>query len=136
IEENGNVRRLVQAYEDPATERLMGDFRSFRSTRLASLVEFVLGSGESVLYPEIDDTWIRGAASESEDLERIQRLGIRSSMSVPLVYGGRVLGSLTFLFGRSQRHHTAEALALAKEVAHRSATAVEDVRLHRDRAQR
>jgi light-regulated signal transduction histidine kinase (bacteriophytochrome) len=50
----------------------------------------------------------------------------------PLVARGRTLGVLTFATAESERRYTSEDLALAEELAHRTALAVDNARLFAD----
>src|SRR5207253_10335880 len=54
-----------------------------------------------------------------------------SSMTVPLIAHGRALGAITLLTAESGLQYGAEDQALAEELAHRAAIAIENARLYR-----
>lgn len=55
---------------------------------------------------------------------------INSSMVVPLVARGRTIGALSLFIGPSRRQYTPQDLALAEELAHRIALAIDNAALH------
>lgn len=91
----------------------------------------VLRTGKSEFYPDIPDELLAERARDEEQLEIMRQIGFRSVMIVPLKMRDRVLGVITFVNSDSGRHHTASDLALAEELAHRAALAVENARLYR-----
>ena len=91
---------------------------------------------EPELYPEITDAMlVELLADQPELLEPIRQLGLRSSMVVPLVARGRALGAITFVSAESGRRYTEAALAIALDLAHRAAVAVDNARLYREALQ-
>ena len=90
----------------------------------------VLRTGEAEVYSEIDDSSVAGYAADSGQLQLIQHLGVRSGMIVPLVARGRTLGAITFMIADSGRRYGAADLALAQELAHRAALAIDNARLY------
>ena len=85
--------------------------------------------GESVLIPLITDDMLAAAATDARHLEFMRDLGLVSAMIVPLITGGKVLGTITFCTGESGRHYDEADLRLAEDLAGRAATAVERARL-------
>jgi len=82
-----------------------------------------------LLITEVSPEQLASLAPSDEALELVRGLGLASLIAVPLVSGGRFLG--TYLLGsRSRRYHPG-ALALALELAHRVAVAVDNARLYR-----
>jgi signal transduction histidine kinase/DNA-binding response OmpR family regulator len=57
---------------------------------------------------------------------------LKSALVLPLQVRGRVLAVLTLALGRSGRHFQPADLALARELAHRAAIALDNARLYRD----
>jgi len=62
---------------------------------------------------------------------KLQQIGVRSMMVVPLTRRGRRLGTLTFVATEARRPYDASDLALAEEMARRVAIAVDDEMRHR-----
>ncbi len=72
---------------------------------------------------------VQGAKDERH-LRLIRSLGLKSYICVPLVVSGNPLGVLTFATAESGRRYTDTDLALAKDLAHRAAVAIENTRLY------
>jgi PAS domain S-box-containing protein len=95
----------------------------------------VLRSGRPELYPEIPDELLEQSITDSEQLESIRALGMRSVMLIPMAVGGRTIGVLTMVSAESRRAFDEDDLAFAGDLARRAATAVENARLYTERAQ-
>ncbi|OFX23191.1 MAG: hypothetical protein A2V77_11535 [Anaeromyxobacter sp. RBG_16_69_14] len=81
------------------------------------------------LFPDASGALRAAAARDPARLELVRRLDLRSLMLVPLVSGGRVLGSLMLATGESGRRYGQLDLELAMEFGHRAALALENARL-------
>ena len=82
-----------------------------------------LKEGEPLLVPEVGSAWL-------ESLQLLQQLAPRSIMVVPLLARGRTVGTLSFIITHSERRYAAADLALARDLAHRAAVAVDNARLY------
>jgi PAS domain S-box-containing protein len=92
---------------------------------LPALLPFLerMRAGEPLLVPEIGAAWLEG-------LQLLQQLSPKSVMVVPLVARGRTVGTLSFIATRSDRRYGPADLALARDLAHRAAIAVDNARLY------
>jgi PAS domain S-box-containing protein len=100
-------------------------------------IAHVIRTGEVEFHPEIttdviDDALARAgydddATNELRDV--LDRLRLRSSITVPLAKLGRTLGGITFATTTDGRHYTTEDLDLARAVAGRVAASIENRRL-------
>ncbi|HEX7700992.1 MAG TPA: response regulator, partial [Kofleriaceae bacterium] len=122
---NGQVSCAAWAHSDALA---LGDLdRAFGGAPRAPLVARpladVIVSGSSLRANAVDAWFATG------DLGLVRRLRIRSAVIVPLTLGVRQLGALTF-FRTDDRPHTDHHLALAEELARRSALAIEHARLY------
>ena len=72
---------------------------------------------------------VQGAKDERH-LRLIRSLGLKSYICVPLVVSGNTLGVLTFATAESGRRYTEADLALAMDLAHRAAVAIENTQLY------
>jgi signal transduction histidine kinase len=88
----------------------------------------VLATGKAIVLPDP-----AGAASaDTEAHGRMMReAGFASMMVLPLIARGEALGTLTLAMRGPKRRYTSLDLALAQEVAHRAAIAIDHARLHR-----
>jgi PAS domain S-box-containing protein len=94
-------------------------------------VAAVLRGGEPLLLGNVDGAVLDRAAHDGEHRALIEALGPVSSMIVPLVAHGRVLGAITLTAAESGRRFDGDDLALAEELGRRAALAVENARLYR-----
>jgi len=92
---------------------------------LPALLPFLerMRAGEPLLVPEIGPAWLEG-------LQLLRQLSPKSIMVVPLVARGRTVGTLSFIATRSDRRYGPADLALARDLAHRAAIAVDNARLY------
>lgn len=137
IQRDGSIERAVIASRDrekAAMAQSLDVLRRYPSDETASQgVRRVINTGQAEILDGVEDSWLeREAGGRHEYLELLRSLSIRSSMSVPLLAGGKVLGAITFVTTKDGRSFEQADLALAQEVAARTATAVEHARLFRE----
>nr|WP_255527313.1 ATP-binding protein [Oculatella sp. LEGE 06141] len=88
-------------------------------------------NGEALFVPYVSDEWMQAIATSAEHLQRMKDCELCSLIAVPLLARNRTLGVLTFCFtADSGRHYTAHDLALAEELAHRAALALDNAKLY------
>jgi signal transduction histidine kinase len=92
----------------------------------------VMRTGKPELYEDITDEMIASGAVDEDHLRILREVGLKSAMSVPLRVVDRPVGVLTLVSAESGRRYNHADLALAMELAHRAAIAVENARLHAD----
>jgi GAF domain-containing protein len=92
----------------------------------------VARTGQSELIREVSDEWIAAIAADEEQLELLRSLELRSNILVPLIARARTIGVLTLATAESGRTYGPSELALAEELAARSAMAVDNARLFRE----
>ncbi|MHA7631805.1 sensor histidine kinase [Corallococcus sp. M7] len=88
-----------------------------------------LATGQATLVPEVTDALMQAVAQDSQHLEAMRTVGIRSLLTVPLLARGHILGALTFLVTTSGRRYGDEDLRFAQELANVAALAVDNARL-------
>src|SRR5207237_2399587 len=101
----------------------------------ANPVPKVLRTGQSELRPDVTASRIEALARDARHLEVLRRLNAKSSMNVPLVARGRTVGAITLIASESGRRYGRADLALAEELTHRAALAVDNARLYHDAQQ-
>lgn len=92
----------------------------------------VLRTGEPLLLEHMPDELLPGMARSEEHLALARTLGFRSSLCVPLMARGRVLGALTLVHAESGRRFGEKELPLARELARRAGLAVDNALLYRE----
>jgi signal transduction histidine kinase len=131
--EDSNIRRLTITHVDPEKLALAHELQQKYSPRISDTggVARVLRSGKPELTPEITDAML-AMIPDAELQAMLRKIGIVSSMVVPLVARDQVLGAISFVSAESGRHFTAVDLAHAEELAGRAALAVDNARLYRE----
>jgi PAS domain S-box-containing protein len=130
--DHGKLEQLAVAHADPERARWGRELNQRYPPRPndESGAYHVLRTGRPELYPEITDDMLVASAVDEEHLAMSRSLGIRSVLLVPISTGDRVLGVLTLITSESRRRYDDHDLALAMELAHRAAIAVENAMLH------
>src|SRR5207249_1030486 len=91
----------------------------------------VIRSGEPQLVAEITDEILSASVRDPEHLALLRTLKLRSAIIVPMIARGKTLGALTLVSTRAERQYGEHDLALARELAHRAALAVDNAQLYR-----
>jgi anti-anti-sigma factor len=132
VDDAGKLQNITVVHRDPGKvvlakrlqEQTAADPRVQQSRRR------IVDSGRSELHSEIPDELLAESVSDPDVLETVRGLGLKSSMTVPLTARGRVIGTIGFVSAESGRRYDPEDLALAEQLAHRAALAVDNARLH------
>lgn len=138
VAEDGSVQRLAVAHVDPAKIQTAIDLQErYPPDPTAETGLFaVLRTGQPEVLSEITDEMIEMSQADKELKSIIRELQLRSYMIVPLIARGRTLGAITFVGAESgRRFNPDEDLALAQELAARSALAVDNARLYSEAQQ-
>jgi signal transduction histidine kinase len=125
LDADGAYRQAGAAHVDPAKEEMI---RAVSPARPARSLTALYAAAEPVLLADVPDAFVAeigGARMQA----LLGRIGPRSAMVVPLRVGDRAIGGITLVAAESGRRFGAEDLALATELAHRAALAVENARL-------
>lgn len=134
LNENGQIKPLAAAHVDPAkaeeAKELDNRYPQDPNARLGP--PNVLRTGKSELYPQIQDSLLVEYASDEKHLNSLRRRGMKSAMVVPMLARNRTLGAISFIIAETERQYTEADLALAEDLAHRAAFAVDNALLYRD----
>lgn len=134
MHENGNVKRLAAAHQDPEKVRLAYELLERYPPRWDEAIglPYVLRSGQSQLFREITDDLLVETAQDAEMLEITRGLGLRSAVIVPLNIGGQTIGAMTLVSAESSRLFNQNDVVIAEELARRAAEAVHNARLYQE----
>lgn len=91
-----------------------------------------LPTGVAEIHDDMTEERLGQLAANREQLAILRALAPRSVMIVPMVVGGRTIGTITFGFSSSGRRHDGRDLATAQNLAERAAVSVENARLYRE----
>ncbi len=134
LDENKALRTLAIAHIDPAKVQWARELRRRFPADLnaARGVAQVLRTGKPEIYPELSDELLAASLRDPEQLAMLRQSGLTSAMIVPLTARGQTLGAITFAMAESGRHYTSDDLALAEQLARRSALAIDNAQLYRE----
>jgi signal transduction histidine kinase/ActR/RegA family two-component response regulator len=130
LEEDGTPRFLHAVHEDPAKEATMRAMRERYAFGHHHPIDEVARTGKSKLERVIDAAWVRQIAEDDEHLAMLHSIPTASSIVVPLNARGHTLGVLSF--GLAEGHYEKADVALAEELAHRAALALDNARLYHE----
>ncbi|MGZ8599539.1 MAG: GAF domain-containing protein [Actinomycetota bacterium] len=132
LDPDGTLRLVAVAHVDPAKVQLALDLRDRYPVDLEAPAgtPWVIRTGKQLLLGEIPPEVLEEATAQRPELAGlIDDLQLRSMMIVPIALGGRVLGAMQFVRAESGLRYDEDDLALANDLAHRAAVAVENARL-------
>ncbi len=108
----------------------------------------VMQTGQSEIAVEVSDEQLIATIQDTEYLQILRGLGLKSAIIAPLKARGRVLGSISFIFTETNRHYNVAFiftetnrhynvadLALAEDLARRAAIAIDNARLYQEAQQ-
>lgn len=129
---DGGLEHMTVAHVDPTKVELAEElYRRYPAAPNSPRGAInVIRTGRSELSAEISDTMLQEAAHDDEHLRVLRDLKLRSYMCVPLSTNQTTLGVITFVSGESGRIYGADDLAMAEDLAHRAAIAIENSRLY------
>jgi serine phosphatase RsbU (regulator of sigma subunit)/PAS domain-containing protein len=136
-DERGRLRRVATAdveQDRRGSDRLIVGGRA-RSGDLPVGPPQVMRTGRAELYRTVDEELLRAAARDSDQLVALRSVGALSALVVPLVVGDRVIGTITLgTTSDSGRRLGGPDLELAEELGRRAGIAIENSRVHGERA--
>ena len=132
MDEAGVIRRVAAAHADPAREPLARRLLDYPPRAHGdTAIPRALRTGQPWLS-EITPEYRAAIAHDDEHRQVIEALAPFYSMVVPLRARGRTLGAITFVAGESRRRYEPADLALAEDLAHRCALAMDNARLYHE----
>ncbi|WP_017298385.1 PAS domain S-box protein [Nodosilinea nodulosa] len=128
------LERVAIAHCDPAKVELGWRVHRQYPTAIAGTagIAKILRSGQTALATDIPASALAAVAQDGEHLRLLRELGLTSCIAAPLVARGQTLGVISFITAESNRRYGTTDLALAENVAHQVAIAVDNARLYQD----
>jgi serine phosphatase RsbU (regulator of sigma subunit)/anti-sigma regulatory factor (Ser/Thr protein kinase) len=96
----------------------------------------VVATGESMLFPTLDQPLLEEMATSDEHRDVIRALGMSSAMVVPLTGRSGTFGAITLLYADSGRRYATEDVSFVEDVARRAALALETAETFREQSGR
>jgi PAS domain S-box-containing protein len=132
VGEDGRLERVATVFDSGELGRLVGEVR--RRYPLMSETHHpalqVLETGESIFVPSISAADLTQALSDPDSLALARLFPPTSCVFVALRARGRTLGVMSLTTVGTRRRFDEQDLALAEDIAHRVAMAVDNARLH------
>jgi signal transduction histidine kinase len=133
VERDGRVSRVAAAHADAGKAQLIAELQVRYVPQpdwSEHPVAAVLRDGEPIILADLNESALRHVGRDAEHLRLLRSLGMTCLMVVPLRTRGRILGTITFATGGSDRRYDEGDLALAESLASRAAVAVDNSRLY------
>jgi PAS domain S-box-containing protein len=131
-EQGGTLTEIATAHRDPERQ---AELERYVHRMVAVMTEdadawVVLRTGRPVVVPVIDWTHLERSLPDPAAREALARLGLRSSLFVPLVAQGRTLGALGLFNGPTRGSHSPAEVDTAIEIGRRAGLALHHARLY------
>ena len=131
-EEDGTIHRLGVVHRDPEMSPVAQELERAYSVLPATCwrsVRDALSEGRSWFDAAVSEERLLSETMDEGHRELLKRLGFASEMVVPMIAGGRMVGSVTFARGPQTDPFVRDDLSLAEELGRRIALALDNVRL-------
>ncbi|HEX8823449.1 MAG TPA: PAS domain S-box protein [Archangium sp.] len=130
--EGEELHRVAMAHKDPAQEPMLAILERLPVAPDAAVgVQAVVRTGKPELVPEVTDAFLWATTNNDAYYAVLQKLGWRSTLTIPLVARGRTLGAFILAYTDSGRRYGPAELVLAEGLAARAALAIDNARLYR-----
>jgi len=126
---DGQPDRVAVLCRDPEKDAACARLREIDPQR-PSFVAEVLETRRPVLLRDVSAERLESMAQSQEHLRALHEIGPRSSMVVPLLARGQLLGALAFISSSPSIRYDARDLAFAEDFAGRAAMALDNARLY------
>jgi PAS domain S-box-containing protein len=135
--EEGVRESVAVAHTDPTKLAMAERLRAFEADELdpEQGLGLVWRTGQSLLFREIPDELLVNAAIDSEHLELLRAVGMRSALIVPMTARGSTIGALTMVSAESGRLFDDSDVEFAEQIARRAGLLVENARLYTERSE-
>jgi PAS domain S-box-containing protein len=134
VGEDGRLRQVAVAHRDPLKLPAARELHREASHQAGEMycMPSVIRTGVPQVYPDVPEAILQASPEDRETLGRYQALCIQSAMVLPMTARGRTLGAIALVSAEGGRRYDESDLALAEELAHRVALALDNVRLFED----
>jgi PAS domain S-box-containing protein len=123
---DGRLERLAVAHADEAKSERASVAYHPPSLNAQHGVANVIRTGKTEWIEKLTDAVLEATIENPETLAFVKSLGLRSSVCVPLVVKGSVVGAFTLASAEMGRGYTADDVELAEELARRASLAIEN----------
>jgi serine phosphatase RsbU (regulator of sigma subunit)/PAS domain-containing protein len=131
-QEDGTLRPVAIATHDPEQEVELRELLHRYPARADRETGFpnVIRTGRPQMHERVTREELQDVAHDEEHLRKLEALGFRASLILPLTTRGRTLGAITFSMSQSGRAFGPEERRLADTLAARAAIALDNMQLY------
>ncbi len=131
LNDRGQMYRLAVAHRDPAKHRLGQELieREALPYDAPAGAAAVMTTARTQIIHDFSDEMLTRSLKDERSHEIVRELGLGSSISVPLVARGRMLGAISLLSEKRFRFND-EDVKLVEELARRAAVGIDNARLY------
>ena len=131
LDDRGQIYRLAVAHADPAKDVLAQQLieREALSRAAPAGAATAMHTGRTQLVDTFTEEMLARSLQDPRSREIVQALGLGSSISVPLIARGRMLGAIS-LVGETPSRFDATDVQLAEDLARRAAVSIDNARLY------
>jgi len=133
LDDDGGIRRVVTAHVDREMEPVVSALVAHFPQRLdgPGRVPSVIRTQQPAIVPQIDLEAVKQASTHPDVPAMLDTVRPSSFMCVPLVARGRAFGAMSFTMSTSGRRCGDDDLAVASELARRTAVAIDNAMIYR-----
>jgi PAS domain S-box-containing protein len=129
VELNGQLERVSVSHLDPDKIARAEQLQRRDHPASPGSPAYVIRTGRPAIFPAVtDEMLVAFAGDDAERLRVIRDLGLVSYLCLPLLVGGRAVGTVTFATAESGRHYDEDDVRFAEDVASRAALAFDNAR--------
>jgi PAS domain S-box-containing protein len=132
VQPDGTIKRTASLHRDPLQQTILDQAR--RAPLISNPNHPVIrtvATGKSTIIEHVTDEWLRSVALNDAHLHSMRQLGFHSLLTVPIVNGAEILGTLSFCRTINPASFTEGDCAVAMELSHRISAALVNVSLYR-----
>ncbi|HEX6006716.1 MAG TPA: ATP-binding protein [Burkholderiales bacterium] len=131
-QDDGSLVREAIAHRDPTIERRLHETSLGRNvSNAAHPVLQVIKTGETVVIGDMTHEEFLAMSETPEHAQALQDIGARCAIIVPMIARHETRGAIALFTGGERRPFDDDDVALAEDLAHRSALALDNARLYR-----
>jgi len=136
VDREGHLEPVAVAHWDEGQESLLWSMVARRPLHIDDPAgpAQALRLGEPVLDEVVDDAALRAIAADERHLEQMRKLGVTSTLVVPLRSPRRAIGTITLAYSGSGRRYGPEDVTMAEALAAWAGLHVENARLYTERS--
>jgi PAS domain S-box-containing protein len=133
LQPNQSITRVALAHRDREKVKLGWELHRRYPKQIDDIegIPRVLRTRQTEMTTKIADTALVKIARDAEHLKILRQLGLKSCIVSPLIARGQILGAISFVTAESDRLYSESDLALAEDIAHRAAIAIDNTNLYK-----